>query len=233
MVAGPLPTDPTIIHGQLRIETSGQTMNVGQSSQYGIINWNSFNVGAGHTVNFNNGSGATLNRVTGLDASSINGTLTATGSLYLINRNGVIIGTDGRVLTGGTFVASTLDILNADFLSGGRGFSLFGNSTQGVTNLGKITSTGGDVLLTGYTVSNKGMIEAAQGRVGLAAGTKVDVVTDAGWLNGAYAVSLGERGNDVTNEGRIQALAAELRTYNGVSGGANTVYFWRLQNHLS
>ncbi len=215
VVAGPLPTDPTIIHGQLRIETSGQTMNVGQSSQYGIINWNSFNVGAGHTVNFNNGSGATLNRVTGLDASSINGTLTATGSLFLINRNGVIIGTDGRVLTGGTFVASTLDILNADFLSGGRGFSLFGNSTQGVTNLGKITSTGGDVLLTGYTVSNKGTIEAAQGRVGLAAGTKVDVVTDAGWLNGAYAVSLGERGNDVTNEGRIQALAAELRTYNG------------------
>ena len=215
VVAGPLPVDPTVIHGQLRIETSGQTMTVGQTSQYGIINWNSFNVGAGHTVNFNNGSGATLNRVTGLDASSINGTLTATGSLYLINRNGIIIGADGRVLTGGTFVASTLDILNADFLTGGGGFSLFGNSTQGVTNLGKISSATGNVLLAGYTVSNKGTIEAAQGRVGLAAGTKVDVVTDAGWLNGAYAVSLGERGNDVTNEGRIQALAAELRTYNG------------------
>ena len=82
VVAGPLPVDPTVIHGQLRIETAGQTMNVGQSSQYGIVNWNSFNVGAGHTVNFNKGSGATLNRVTGLDASSINGTLTATGSVY-------------------------------------------------------------------------------------------------------------------------------------------------------
>jgi filamentous hemagglutinin family protein len=212
--AGPLPTDPTIIHGQLVIQSAGKSMNIQQASQYGIINWNSFNVGSGHAVHFNNGSGATLNRVTGLDASSLNGTLSATGSLYLLNRNGIIIGADGRVLTGGSFVASTLDMANADFLNGGD-FNLFGNSPQGVTNLGKISSTSGSVLLAGYTVSNKGDISAPNGHAGLVAGTRIDVLTDSGWLNGAYAVSLGERGNDVTNEGRIQALVAELRTHNG------------------
>ncbi len=214
LTAGPLPSGATVVNGELRIQTAGTRMDINQSSKFGIVNWDSFNVGAGHAVNFNNGSGATLNRVTGLDASSINGRLTATGSLFLINRNGIIIGADGQVLTGGAFVASTLDISNADFLRGG-GFSLFGNSPKGVTNLGKISSTTGDVLLAGYTVSNLGTITAPAGRVGLAAGTQIDVVTDAGWLNGAYAVSLGERDHNVTNEGRIQALAAELRTFNG------------------
>ncbi|MEN9840809.1 MAG: hypothetical protein RL376_609, partial [Verrucomicrobiota bacterium] len=214
LTAGPLPSGATVVNGELRIQTAGTRMDINQSSKFGIVNWDSFNVGAGHAVNFNNSSGATLNRVTGLDASSINGRLTATGSLFLINRNGIIIGADGQVLTGGAFVASTLDISNADFLRGG-GFSLFGNSPKGVTNLGKISSTTGDVLLAGYTVSNLGTINAPAGRVGLAAGTQIDVVTDAGWLNGAYAVSLGERDHKVSNEGRIQALAAELRTFNG------------------
>lgn len=213
-VRAQMPEKPTVVSGEVTVHTTGTRMDVEQNSRFGIVNWESFSVGAGNAVHFANGAGATLNRVTGLTASEINGTLSATGSLFLLNRNGVIIGTDGRVLTGGDFVASTRDITDEDFLNGGT-FTLFGDSPNGVTNLGKITSTGGNVLLAGYTVKNEGDITAAAGRVGLAAGNRVDVLTDVSWMNGAFAVSLGERGNDVTNEGRIHALVAELRAHNG------------------
>ena len=56
-------------------------------------------------VQFNNGSGATLNRVTGNNMSQIMGSLSATGSVYLINQQGVVIGKQGVITTGGSFVA--------------------------------------------------------------------------------------------------------------------------------
>lgn len=45
------------------------------------------------------------NRVTGNNISTINGRLTATGSVFLINRNGVIIGKNGVIETGGSISA--------------------------------------------------------------------------------------------------------------------------------
>jgi len=113
-----------------------------QSSEYRIIDWNSFNVDNGYSAHFNNGAGATLNRVIGPDASIINGDLIATGSLFVLNSNGVVIGANGRVLIRGDFTASSRDLSNADFLTGGN-CSLLGNGHGTVTNLGKISSTGG------------------------------------------------------------------------------------------
>ena len=87
------------------------TLTVSQSSSKAIVDWSSFSIGQGGTVQFDNGSGATLNRVTGTSVSSIDGLLSATGSVYLINPNGVIVGKTGVVNTGGSFVASTLDVV--------------------------------------------------------------------------------------------------------------------------
>ncbi|WP_237132312.1 YDG domain-containing protein [Pseudohongiella sp. O18] len=209
-----LPQGADVTHGRIDIDVQGQHMQVQQGSQYGIVNWDTFSIGAGYHVDFDNGSGATLNRVTGTDVSHIYGQLTASGSVYLLNSNGIVIGEGGQVLTGGHFIGSTLDIQDSDFLDGG-GFSLFGEASSGVTNLGKISSSGGNVLLAGYTVENRGEISAPQGHAGLAAGTRVDVLTDTSWAGGAFAVKLGERDSSVSNEGRIQAMVAELRTHNG------------------
>lgn len=214
LLAAPLPTNPDVQHGDVNINTSGNQMDVNQNSQYGIVDWESFSIDSGYGVNFNNGSGSTLNRVIGVDVSNIYGNLSATGNLYLLNSNGVIIGEGGQVLTGGDFIASTMDITNEDFLNGGS-LNLSGNSNSAVTNLGVISSSGGNVLLAGYRVTNEGSISAEQGSAGLIAGTQVDVLTDLSWANGRYAVSLGERDNSVTNTGRIEAMVAELRTHNG------------------
>jgi hemagglutinin-like protein len=78
--------------GALGIVLGGQggpTVTVNQSSNSAIINWNTFNIGRGESVTFqqpNSGSVA-LNRVTGgLGPSQILGSLTANGRIFLINR---------------------------------------------------------------------------------------------------------------------------------------------------
>nr|WP_249110557.1 filamentous hemagglutinin N-terminal domain-containing protein [Neokomagataea anthophila] len=79
-------------------------VTIHQESTRGIIDWHSFSIGNGRVVQFNNGTGATLNRVTGEQATAIQGRLGATGSVFLINPNGVVIGQNGQVITGGSFV---------------------------------------------------------------------------------------------------------------------------------
>ncbi len=59
-----------------------------------------------------------LNRVLGNVPSVLDGSLTATGSLYLVNAAGVVVGNNGRIATGGSFIASTQDVSNADFMAG-------------------------------------------------------------------------------------------------------------------
>ena len=89
--AGPaLPTGGTVTSGSATIGAPASgTLTINQSSNKAIINWNSFSIGQGGTVNFNNGSGATLNRVTGSASSAINGNLHATGSVYATGNAGI------------------------------------------------------------------------------------------------------------------------------------------------
>lgn len=60
-------------------------LQVQQTSVRGIIDWRTFSIGQGGAVSILNGQGATLNRVTGGQLSTIRGTLSATGSVYLVN----------------------------------------------------------------------------------------------------------------------------------------------------
>ena len=96
VIAQSLPSGGTVASGNVSIgSTSPTSLTVTQSSRTGIVNWSSFSIGQGNQVQFNNGSGATLNRVTGNVPSSINGVLSATGSVYLVNPSGVVVGPSG------------------------------------------------------------------------------------------------------------------------------------------
>ena len=209
-----LPTGGKVVAGQASIGApAGGALVVNQSSGKAIINWNGFSIGAGGKVQFDNGSGATLNRVTGAQVSSLDGLLSATGSVYLINPNGVIIGKSGVVNVGGTFVASTLDTSNTGFLAGGP-LSFTGPSSAAVVNYGKIGALGGDVALIATRVGNAGAVTAAHGDAGLLAGSKV-VLRDASLDDGRFAVELGGAGTSATNSGLIAAADAELRAEGG------------------
>lgn len=96
-----LPEGGTFVTGSGSIGTpTGNNLNVTQTGARGVINWQGFSIGSGGAVQINNGSGATLNRVTSKQLSQIDGQLTGTGAVYLINPNGVVVGPGGKVLTG-------------------------------------------------------------------------------------------------------------------------------------
>ncbi len=214
MADGPLPVNPTVVVGDVTISAPSSTqMLIQQSGAAAIVDWGSFSVGNGYGVQFNNGSGATLNRVTGNDASSIFGQIGATGSVYLINQNGIVFGRSGVVETGGRFVASTLDITNQDFLNGG-GNTFAGDSESYVINLGSISSLGGDVALLARNVRNDGKITAPNGTVGLVAGREI-LMRDASVADGMFSVRIGGSDTSVTDSGAIRAAAAELRANGG------------------
>jgi filamentous hemagglutinin family protein len=140
-----LPTGGEVAAGSAVIGAASPTrLTVTQTSARAILNWKSFSVGDGASVRFDNGRGATLNRVTGGDLSKIDGRLSASGSVYLINPAGVIVGNNGVISTGGTFLASSLDLPDASFMSGGA-LTFSGSGDAGVVNLGRITATSGDI----------------------------------------------------------------------------------------
>ncbi|MCW2367150.1 filamentous hemagglutinin family protein [Sphingobium sp. B7D2B] len=208
-----LPSGGTVVTGSATINAGAGRTDIRQTSGKAIIEWNDFSIGKGGTVAIDNGSGATLNRVTGAAASSIDGLLQSTGSVYLINRNGIVIGKEGRIDVGGKFVGSTQDISNESFLAGGNQ-TLAGASEASIVNYGKIGSLGGDVVLVAAKVDNQGAIEAANGSVGLLAGYQV-MLRDQADRDGKFSVVVGGTGTSVTNAGQLKAAEAELRAQSG------------------
>ena len=215
LAAPALPTGGHVAAGSAAIGgASGASLTVSQTSSKAIIDWSSFSIGQGGSVQFDNGSGATLNRVTGTSISSIDGLLSATGRVYLINSSGVIVGKSGVVNTGGSFAASTLDVSNSSFLAGGP-MTFSGPSVASVINLGKVGSLGGNVGLIAATVRNDGTITAPHGTAGLAAGTTVTLDDAANDGGGLFSVKVGDASTSATNTGAIAAAAVELRAQQG------------------
>lgn len=217
-----LPTGGSVSAGSAAISTGAGTVTVDQSSTAVAINWDGFSIAEGNSVRFNqpNANAVALNRVTGVDPSVILGNLSANGTVFLVNPNGVLFGEGAQVSVGG-LVASTLGISDADFMAGKYGFA--GSSSAAVLNRGTITATdGGYVALLGAEVGNTGLIAARLGTVTLAAGQGVtlDVAGD-GLLNvtvdtGAVAALAGNGGLIRADGGRVlltaQAAGQLLRT---------------------
>ncbi|MEQ1407292.1 MBG domain-containing protein [Neorhizobium sp. Rsf11] len=208
-----IPSGGSFIRGSGSVEGTASGLLINQTSATGIIEWGSFSIGSGAAVHFDNGSGATLNRVTGNLGSRIDGSLTATGSLYLVNGAGIVVGESGMISTGGSFFASTHDVANEDFLDRGP-MTFAGRSTASVVNLGTISSKAGDVALIARAVENKGSISAENGTVGLVAGYEI-LAKDKADENGLFAVVVGGSDTQATNSGAIAAANSELRANGG------------------
>lgn len=171
---GALPSGAQISAGQAQISSHQQTLNIAQESQRVAINWQSFNVGANATVNFQqpNASAVALNRVVGNESSVIAGALNANGQVFLLNSQGILF-TQGAQVNVGGLVASTLNISDEDFLNGNYTFQT--NGRQGsVINLGTLrTADEGYIALLGQQVVNEGIITARLGTAALAAGDRI------------------------------------------------------------
>jgi hypothetical protein len=208
------PTGGQVVDGSATISSNGSTLTVNQTTNRAIINWQSFSIGQGELTSFiqPSASSANLSRVLGGDPSQLLGSLTSNGQVYLINPSGIVFGQGFQLNTSG-FLASTLDVDNGAFMSGGN-LHFAGNSTAGITNNGTLTTTAGDVYLFARSVTNNGTINSA-GTAGLAAGS--DILLASSGDQRVY-IQAGSQSGTVINKGTVQAVAAELKAVGGNAG---------------
>ncbi|EIP99047.1 filamentous hemagglutinin family N-terminal domain protein, partial [Opitutaceae bacterium TAV1] len=176
--------------GPTQTHANGATVvDIRQQAQKAILTWEQFNVGRETTVNFDqqgNRDWVALNRVNDPSArpSQIQGQIKADGSVYILNRNGVIFGGASQVNVG-NLVAAAASMTNAQFLDRGlygSGITVpsFTEALGAVTveagariethEPGSVTEGGGYVLLLGTEVANAGEITTRKGQTLLAAG---------------------------------------------------------------
>ncbi|NTV02889.1 MAG: filamentous hemagglutinin N-terminal domain-containing protein, partial [Chlorobiaceae bacterium] len=201
---GSLPTGGAVVAGSGTITTDGLKMTVRQNTPQLIANWSSFNIGEKAGVEFvQPGQTATaLNRISDENPSVIMGSLTSNGQLFLLNRSGVIFGRTARVDVGG-LLASSLNLLDSDFLAGRYKFTGEGGAGA-VINRGEITARqGGVVALMAPTVSNEGTISAQGGSVLLAAANEVTLDFGGDGLI-SYTIDKGAVDAQVLNSGLVK-----------------------------
>ncbi|MFC4761678.1 filamentous haemagglutinin family protein [Dyella koreensis] len=180
------------------------TVEVKQTAAKAIMTWDSFNVGRNTTLYFNQSGGnqssgandwIALNRIQDPSGSpsQILGQIKAEGTVYLLNRNGILFGAGSQVNTH-SLLASSLNLFSGDVASSNTSFMSGGISSQAAKDVGLLvdgaftdgrkhdvviekgasitTGAQGFALIAAPNVSNAGSIIADDGQAVLAAGSK-------------------------------------------------------------
>ena len=168
-----LPKDPTVQAGSVTFDqVDSNTLNIIQSTNKAIIDWQTFNIQANEATHFKMPSSNSFNlsRVTGGVGSEIFGTLTSNGNLMLLNPNGILFGANSKIDVGG-LVATTSNISNRNFMVGNYKFDIPSSINRTVVNRGSINvAQGGLLAFVAPGVENSGIINAQLGQISLASG---------------------------------------------------------------
>jgi filamentous hemagglutinin family protein len=207
------PEGGKVVAGSATFHQNGSTTTINAANNT-IINYRSFNIGAGETVRFVQPSATSrvLNRITGDDPSVIAGTLQSNGIVYIANPAGVFFANGALVDVGGIYAAAGR-ISNADFLNNINRFTL----TGAVENHGQISARAGSAVhLLGQRVANFGTIVAPHGLVTMAAGDVVYIGRTGGQIMARIAGTTGgesgitQAGEIAAEQGRISLGAGDM-----------------------
>ncbi|OHV97371.1 hypothetical protein AKG95_09030 [Janthinobacterium lividum] len=180
--------------------TDGKTVvDIRQTDDKAILNWETFNVGKNTIVNFNQKGGSkadgsnnwiALNRINDPSGkpSEIAGQIKADGSVYIINRNGIIFNGNSQVNTR-TLVASTLRLTDQQFKLGINNAQTLANQGNDfpVPQFGEFTTQKPSIYgASGYVAGNGvvpdklGLVDrfdpgTAPGEVRVEAGARIEV----------------------------------------------------------
>lgn len=206
------PVGESVVSGQATFDRQGNQLTVNQSTDRVLINWQDFSIGADEVTRFVQPGSHSLavNRVVSGNLSSIMGRLEANGRVWLINPNGVVIGSGAHIDTNG-FLATTLDATN-EALMRGEDVLFSGNSEATIHQMGTIDGGSGDVYLLSRQIIQEGTIKGQT--VGLAAGTEI-LLQEQGAEH--LFVKAGEvtQGTGIAHRGKIEAIQAELKAAGG------------------
>ena len=229
-----LPQGANVRAGGATITSSATQMDITTTGTRTAIDWTSFSIAAGNTVDIQqpSSSSITLNRVTGVDPSQVFGDLISNGQVVLANANGIWFGPQAHVDVA-AIVATASRPSDGSVAAFGAGGSLnLGTSQSGssIVNEGAITvADGGLAGLVAPAVRNAGVITARLGQVTLASGaaTTVDFYGDR-LINlvvggQAKAPSTAVDGSSVAagidNSGKILADGGSVRLSANVAAG--------------
>ena len=167
-----LPEGGVVSGGAVTLgQATASQLAITQASDRAVIDWSSFNIGAGERVDIRQPSAASvlLNRIHDAQPSQIFGALSANGQVILSNPNGMLFGPSAQVDVGGLVATSTRFAETQSFLAGGALAGQPGQPGAAIFNQGSLTAAqGGLIALVAPGVQNDGLIVAKAGRVTLA-----------------------------------------------------------------
>lgn len=206
-----MPEQGKVVAGQGEIaRPDDKTMVINQKTDRLALDWQKFNIAKDEKVHFdqNSKSAIAINRVVGDGRSIIDGSLSATGNVFVINPNGVLFGKNSSVDVGG-LVASTANVTDEDMRNftqgkGDLGLQIAAGREASVINAGTIKAEGGLVALHATTVENTGTIANEGGTTALAVAKSLNIAADtAGKLNFTVNGSLANA--KALNSGTLQS----------------------------
>jgi len=203
LVQGPTPAQSN--GGAPVVNQAGGNTTVTLNGSRTVIDWDRFDINSGERADFvfANRNDIVLNRVGGAAGSTINGDLNgmigaggpAGGNIWIYNANGVVIGANARISTGGLLVTTAAVDRATD--SGAGGFLDGSSASFGFTG----SATG-----SGITVRNGAQINSYGGAIALVApvitteaGSSVAANNGGNVLYGAaskYKISFRQTGTD-------------------------------------
>jgi filamentous hemagglutinin family protein len=228
LLSGPThanPSSASVTTGSASISSTSNKTTIDQKSEDVVIDWSSFNVGAGQTTEFvqPNAQAIAVNRIGGNAPSQILGTLDANGRIVLINGNGMLFGKGSRVDVG-SLIATSTDGADSDVLSGK--FTRAGSQNASIVNQGIIrASQGGLVALVAPSVTNAGTVNAKFGTIAVGAANKFTVdFTGDGLVSFAAQGDVNSRAS-ATNTGSLSGANVSLTAHaaEGVATGVVTM----------
>ena len=235
-----MPTGGVVQSGDVNIGGSTDFSTVASGSTIGAttdstINWNTFNIGNGETLNFNIADNKTLvNQVTGAQLSDILGTMKQTGgggSVVLVNPNGIHIGATA-VLNVPDLTLSALSIDQATdttrvLKAGGGTGALAGQIVVDADAANHASFTANELNLIGQKVTvADGVVFDMGGTAGTGkAMLQVYATDNAAWtFDGSHVKTKNlthNAGNDVSFGGTVN-MTATNHSKNVEIGGATT-----------
>ena len=225
-----IPVLDKVTHGQATAIINGHAMTINQITDKATIDWKSFNIDKGYSVNFvqPSSSSIALNNIHQGDASKILGSLTANGQIYLYNQNGFVFGKDSVVNTN-SLLASSLQITDEVFSRGitrvfdedgraalavepGSGFDPKTSAILIEAGAKIHTDKNGRIIIVAPTINNKGSLSSdEQGQIILVA-SQDKVYLQAASKDSPFAGLVVEvdAGGSVTNAGDILAKQGNI-----------------------
>ncbi|MGM0439534.1 MAG: hypothetical protein ACQEP8_00280 [Chlamydiota bacterium] len=171
------PEIGNVDYGSATASTEDNVKTITQTTDKAIITWDSFTLqGSEATLEFSlpNSNSSTLNIVPDTNLAINEATLKSNGTLYLVSpKNNIVL--NGKIITTGSFIATTLDINTNDYMNDTTLLHLETTNDKEI-ELPKdcsITSENSNIILIAPKVLGVGNLTASQGTIEVVGAKKV------------------------------------------------------------